>query len=106
MKGFFSKLSQALMLPIALLPAAGIMLGIGGSFTNETMINAYQIDMLQGGTWLNSFLQIMTAAGGIVFANLPVMFALAIAVGFAKSEKGAGSHCRNDLIPGYERCHR
>jgi len=91
MKGFFSKLSQALMLPIALLPAAGIMLGIGGSFTNETMINAYQIDILQNGTWLNSFLQIMTAAGGIVFANLPVMFALAIAVGFAKSEKGAAA---------------
>jgi PTS system D-glucosamine-specific IIC component/PTS system maltose and glucose-specific IIC component len=91
MKGFFSKLSQALMLPIALLPAAGIMLGIGGSFTNETMINAYQIDMLQNGTWLNSFLQIMTAAGGIVFANLPVMFSLAIAVGFARSEKGAAA---------------
>ncbi|MFT6927997.1 MAG: glucose-like phosphotransferase system IIB component [Psychromonas sp.] len=91
MNSFFSKLSQALMLPIALLPAAGIMLGIGGSFTNETMINAYQIEMLQSGTWLNSFLQIMTAAGGIVFANLPVMFALAIAVGFAKAEKGAAA---------------
>ena len=91
MKGFFSKLSQALMLPIALLPAAGIMLGIGGSFTNETMINAYQIAILQNDTWLNSFLQIMNAAGGIVFANLPVMFALAIAVGFAKAEKGAAA---------------
>lgn len=91
MKAFFSKLSQAIMLPIALLPAAGIMLGIGGSFTNATMINAYHIGMLQDGTWLNAFLQIMTAAGGIVFANLPVMFALAIAVGFAKSEKGAAA---------------
>lgn len=89
MKGFFSKLSQALMLPIALLPAAGIMLGIGGSFTNATMVHAYKIEMLQEGTALNSFLQIMNAAGGIVFANLPVMFALAIAVGFARSEKGA-----------------
>ncbi len=91
MKGFFSKLSQSLMLPIALLPAAGIMLGIGGSFTNPTMIKAYEIGILQDGTVLNSFLQIMTAAGGIVFANLPVMFALAIAVGFAKSEKGAAA---------------
>ena len=91
MKGFFSKLSQALMLPIALLPAAGIMLGIGGSFTNPTMINAYHIGILQDGTVLNSFLQIMTAAGGIVFANLPVMFALALAVGFARAEKGAAA---------------
>ncbi|ALR15098.1 MULTISPECIES: PTS transporter subunit EIIC [Vibrio] len=91
MKGFFSKLSQSIMLPIALLPAAGIMLGIGGSFTNPTMIEAYNIDVLQDGSLLNSFLQVMTAAGGIVFANLPVMFALAIAVGFARAEKGAAA---------------
>ncbi|WP_342608283.1 PTS transporter subunit EIIC [Vibrio tritonius] len=91
MKGFFSKLSQAIMLPIALLPAAGIMLGIGGSFTNPTMVEAYQIGILQDGTALNSFLQVMTAAGNIVFANLPVMFALAIAIGFAKAEKGAAA---------------
>jgi len=91
MKGFFSKLSQAVMLPIALLPAAGIMLGIGGSFTNPAMINAYHISILQDGTALNGFLQIMTAAGGIVFANLPVMFALAVAIGFARTEKGAAA---------------
>ncbi len=89
MKGFFSKLSQALMLPIALLPAAGIMLGIGGSFTNPTMVTAYHIGILQDGTVLNSFLQVMTAAGSIVFGNLPVMFAIAIAIGFARAEKGA-----------------
>ena len=91
MKAFFSKLSQAVMLPIALLPAAGIMLGLGGSFTNQSMIDAYQIGILQDGTLLNSFLQVMTAAGGIVFANLPLMFALAIAIGFARAEKGAAA---------------
>ena len=91
MKAFFSKLSQAVMLPIALLPAAGIMLGLGGSFTNQSMIEAYQIGILQDGTLLNSFLQVMTAAGGIVFANLPLMFALAIAIGFARAEKGAAA---------------
>ncbi|AUI86463.1 PTS mannose transporter subunit IIB [Vibrio azureus] len=91
MKSFFSKLSQAIMLPIALLPAAGIMLGIGGSFTNQAMIEAYQIGALEDGSILNSFLQVMTAAGSIVFANLPVMFALAIAVGFARAEKGAAA---------------
>lgn len=91
MKSFFSKLSQALMLPIALLPAAGIMLGIGGSFTNPAMIEAYNIGILETGSALNSFLQVMTAAGGIVFANLPVMFALAVAIGFARTEKGAAA---------------
>ncbi|SJL82475.1 PTS transporter subunit EIIC [Vibrio palustris] len=91
MKSFFSKLSQSIMLPIALLPAAGIMLGIGGSFTNAQMVDAYNIEILQPGTVLNSFLQVMTAAGDIVFANLPVMFALAIAIGFAKAEKGAAA---------------
>ncbi len=55
------------------------------------MIDAYQIGILQDGTLLNSFLQVMTAAGGIVFANLPLMFALAIAIGFARAEKGAAA---------------
>lgn len=91
MKAFFNRLSQALMLPIALLPAAGIMLGIGGSFTNQSMIEAYNIGILQDGTVLNSFLQVMTAAGDIVFANLPLMFAVAIAIGFAKAEKGSAA---------------
>ena len=91
MKAFFSKLSQALMLPIALLPAAGIMLGIGGSFTNQSMVEAYNISILQEGTILNNFLQVMTGAGDIVFGNLPLLFALAIAIGFARAEKGAAA---------------
>ncbi len=91
-KAFFSKLGQTFMLPIALLPAAGIMLGIGGSFTNESMITAYGLESVLGkGTILNNFLSIMSAAGDIVFANLPVMFAIALAIGFAKKEKGAAA---------------
>ena len=57
-EGFFSKLSQAIMLPIALLPAAGIMLGIGGSF-KPYHDWAYNIAVLQDGSVLNSFLQVM-----------------------------------------------
>ncbi len=92
MKTFFSKAGQALMLPIALLPAAGIMLGIGGSFTNASMIESYGLESVLGnGTLLNSLLQIMTSAGDIVFANLPVLFAIGIAVGFARKEKGAAA---------------
>jgi PTS system D-glucosamine-specific IIC component/PTS system maltose and glucose-specific IIC component len=91
MKAFFSKLSQALMLPIALLPAAGIMLGIGGSFTNQAMVEAYGLTWLAEGTFLNSILIILREAGGIVFATLPILFAVGLAVGFAKKEKGAAA---------------
>ncbi len=92
MKTFFSKAGQALMLPIALLPAAGIMLGFGGSFTNESMIESYHLENILGdGTILNSILQVMNAAGDIVFANLPALFAIGLAVGFARKEKGAAA---------------
>ncbi len=92
LKAFFSKLGQTFMLPIALLPAAGIMLGIGGSFTNQSMVEAYGLQSALGtGTFLNNLLGILSAAGDIVFANLPVMFAIALAIGFAKKEKGAAA---------------
>ncbi len=92
MKQFFSKLGQTFMLPIALLPAAGIMLGVGGSFTSDAMIKSYGLESVLGeGTVMNSFLTVIREAGGIVFANLPLMFAIAIAIGFAKSEKGAAA---------------
>lgn len=92
MKAFFSKLGQTFMLPIALLPAAGIMLGIGGSFTKQSMIDAYGLNNVLGeGTILHTFLSVMSAAGDIVFSNLPVMFAIALAIGFAKKEKGAAA---------------
>ncbi len=101
MKAFFSKLGQTFMLPIALLPAAGIMLGVGASFTNQSMIEAYNLGSvlakfsadgaIQSSTFLYKFLQVMSAAGGIVFDNLPLMFAIAIAIGFAKKEKGAAA---------------
>lgn len=92
MKQFFSKLGQSFMLPIALLPAAGIMLGVGGSFTSEAMIKSYNLTSVLGeGTILNNILIVIREAGGIVFANLPLMFAIAVAVGFAKTEKGAAA---------------
>ncbi|MGL4588920.1 MAG: PTS transporter subunit EIIC [Mycoplasmatales bacterium] len=92
MQKFFSKLGQIFMLPIALLPAAGIMLGIGGSFTNKNMIDSYGLTAVLGeGTLMNGFLKVLSSAGDIVFANLPLMFAIAIAIGFAKSEKGAAA---------------
>ena len=91
-KGFFSKAGQAFMLPIALLPAAGILLGIGKSFTNPTFLAQYpNLTFIQKGTILYNILDIMGVAGDIIFANLPLLFAIGLAVGFAKKEKGAAA---------------
>ncbi|WKC74747.1 PTS transporter subunit EIIC (plasmid) [Borreliella yangtzensis] len=86
------KIGKAFMLPIALLPAAGILLGIGGAFTNETMIQAYGLEeMLGKGTIANSILYLMKYTGEVIFANLPLMFAAAIPIGLAKVEKGTAA---------------
>ena len=72
----------------SLLPVAGLFLGIGGSFTNETMLNAYGLMGIMGpGTLINAFLSVLNAAGNIVFANLPLLFAMGVAIGMAKKEK-------------------
>ena len=76
------------MLPIAILPVAGLLLGIGGSFTNETMLNTYGLAGVMGsGTILNAVFQVMSRAGDIVFTNLPIIFAMGVAIGMAKKEK-------------------
>ncbi|WNY64484.1 PTS transporter subunit EIIC (plasmid) [Borreliella americana] len=86
------KVGKAFMLPIALLPAAGILLGIGGAFTNETMIQAYGLEGVLGkGTVASSILYLMKYTGEVIFANLPLMFAAAIPIGLAKLEKGTAA---------------
>ncbi|MBQ7796879.1 MAG: PTS transporter subunit EIIC [Lachnospiraceae bacterium] len=86
--GVLQRVGRSFMLPIAILPVAGLLLGIGGSFTNETMLNAYGLMGIMGpGTMLNAILQVMSEAGDIVFANLPIIFAMGVAIGMAKKEK-------------------
>jgi PTS system D-glucosamine-specific IIC component len=76
------------MLPIAILPVAGLFLGIGGSFTNETMLATYGLAGLLGpGTFAYSILSVMSAAGNVVFGNLPLIFAMGVAIGMARKEK-------------------
>src|SRR5699024_3777874 len=66
-------------------PAAGLLLGIGGAFSNPATIEAYPfLDV----AWLQAIFTIMSSAGDIVFANLPVIFAVGIAIGLARSDKG------------------
>lgn len=86
--GVLQRVGRSFMLPIAILPVAGLLLGVGGSFTNETMLNAYGLMGVMGpGTVLNAVLQVMSAAGNIVFENLPIIFAMGVAIGMAKKEK-------------------
>ena len=86
--GVLQRVGRAFMLPIALLPVAGLMLGIGSSFTNETTIATYGLGAILGkGTILNILLTIMSKAGSVVFSNLPILFAMGVAVGMAKREK-------------------
>lgn len=76
------------MLPIAILPVAGLFLGIGSSFTNETMLRAYGLYGVMGpGTVIHGILTVMSAAGTVVFDNLPLLFAIGVAIGMAKREK-------------------
>ncbi|MCI8599740.1 MAG: PTS transporter subunit EIIC [Lachnospiraceae bacterium] len=86
--GVLQRVGRSFMLPIAILPVAGLLLGVGGSFTNETMLEAYGLMGVMGpGTFLNTILRVMSDAGDIVFANLPIIFAMGVAIGMAKKEK-------------------
>ncbi|WP_160686651.1 PTS transporter subunit IIABC [Clostridium sp. C2-6-12] len=86
--GVLQRVGRSFMLPIAILPVAGLFLGIGGSFTNETMLATYGLTGLLGpGTFAYSILSVMSAAGNVVFGNLPLIFAMGVAIGMARKEK-------------------
>lgn len=86
--GVLQRVGRSFMLPIAILPVAGLLLGIGSSFTNITVLETYGLmDVMGPGTILNAILRVMSEAGNIVFANLPILFAIGVAIGMAKKEK-------------------
>ncbi len=86
--GVMQRVGRSFMLPIAILPIAGLFLGVGGSFTNETMLQTYHLENLLGrGTFAFAILSVLNAAGNTVFSNLPLIFAIGVAIGMAKKEK-------------------
>lgn len=86
--GVLQRVGRSFMLPIAVLPVAGLLLGIGSSFTNVTMIDTYGLQAILGeGTILNMFLTVLSKAGSALFDNLPIIFAVGCAIGMAKKEK-------------------
>lgn len=83
------QIGKSLFLPIAILPFAGILYGIGCSFTNATTIATYGLSgVLHQGTVPYAVLLLLNDAGACIFGNLPIIFALAVALGMAKKEKG------------------
>ncbi len=86
--GILQRVGRSFMLPIAILPVAGLLLGVGGSFTNETMLRTYGLwDFMGPGSVFFAVFEVMKEAGDIVFANLPILFAMGVAIGMAKKEK-------------------
>ena len=73
------RLGKSLMLPIALLPAAGILLRVG----QDDMLGQYNPPVV------GPFFDAMSAAGGAIFANLPLLFAVGVAIGFARKADGS-----------------
>lgn len=85
---YLQKIGKAFMLPIAILPAAGLLLGIGGAFSSAATISAYPFLDVPA---LQAIFKIMSAAGNVVFGNLSLLLCIGICVGLAKKDKGTAA---------------
>lgn len=82
------KVGKAFMLPIAILPAAGLLLGIGGAFSSAATIAAYpMLDV----AWLQAIFKVMSSAGNVVFGNLPMLLCIGLCIGLARRDKGVAA---------------
>lgn len=85
--GVLQKVGRALMLPVALLPAAGILLALGAALKNPALL---ELAPFLDNNSVKMVASIMQNAGDIVFGNLPVLFAVGVAVGLAGGDGVAG----------------
>ncbi|MDY4976365.1 MAG: PTS transporter subunit EIIC, partial [Clostridia bacterium] len=86
--GVLQRVGRSFMLPIALLPVAGLLLGIGSSFTNHTTLETYHLTgIIYEGGILYTILDVMSKTGNVIFENLALLFAMGVAIGMAKKEK-------------------
>lgn len=85
--GVLQKVGKSLMLPVALLPAAGILLAFGNMFQNpQFLASAPMFDA----HWFQLVAKIMEQSGDVIFGNLALLFAVGVAVGLADGEGVAG----------------
>ena len=90
--GILQRVGRAFMLPIALLPIAGLLLGIGSSFTNTATLQTYGlIEFMGPGTVLYSIFSVLASVGTVIFDNLPLLFAMGVALGMAEHEKATAT---------------
>lgn len=82
------KIGKAFMLPIAILPAAGLLLGVGGALSNANTVAAYPFLNV---AFLQAIFKIMASAGSIVFGNLSLLLCIGLAIGLAKKDKGTAA---------------
>jgi PTS system glucose-specific IIC component len=82
------KIGKSFMLPIAILPAAGLLLGIGGALSNPTTVAAYPV---LGNSILQGIFTVMSAAGTVVFNNLALLLSIGLCIGLAKTDKGTAA---------------
>lgn len=82
------KIGKAFMLPIAILPAAGLLLGIGGALSNPTTVMAYPI---LNNSVLQAIFQVMSGAGSVIFGNLSLLLCVGLCVGLANKDKGTAA---------------
>ncbi|PAE36208.1 glucose-specific PTS transporter subunit IIBC [Bacillus sp. 7884-1] len=85
--GVLQKVGKALMLPVALLPAAGILLAIGAALRNPALL---ELAPFLDNSTVDMIAAVMQKAGDVIFGNLPLLFAVGVAVGLAGGEGTAG----------------
>ncbi|HIY22180.1 MAG TPA: glucose PTS transporter subunit IIA [Candidatus Flavonifractor merdigallinarum] len=86
--GVLQRVGRSFMLPIAILPVAGLLLGLGSSFTNETTLATYGLSSLMGpGTVPYFIFSVLNSCGSVIFDNLPLIFAIGVAIGMSRQEK-------------------
>ncbi|MFU0833837.1 MAG: Glucose-specific phosphotransferase system (PTS) IIABC components [Oscillospiraceae bacterium] len=90
--GVLQRIGHSFMLPISVLPVAGLLLGIGASFTNQTTLETYHLLGIMGpGTVAYNILTVMAQCGDVIFTNLPLIFAVGVGIGMAKKEKAVAA---------------
>lgn len=85
--GVLQKVGKALMLPVALMPAAGILLGIGTMIQSTDFLGVFPTF---NASWIQSIALIMSGSGDIIFINLPLIFAVGVAIGLCDGDGVAG----------------
>lgn len=84
----FEQFGRSFLLPVSVLPGAGIIQGIGTAFTNENTLKMFPF---LNNAVFQFVMKFFIALGGTAFSNLPVIFAVGVSVGLAKREKGSAA---------------